>query len=214
MSLLNYIKENYPELCSTNNQDNLIVNCGAECPAGWEPIVKKTIDHIAYYQKMNNYELVKTKFDNHPIYTVIYRYLGKLQQYFSCFTKYKKAHNLTRNFLSSDESNQSKLEFPITHKINQWILNQKSKISRNYPLYERVDNHPITILQIKEKLGTLRIYTSGGNSTYLDGVIGLAESLCASTCEITGTPGVLCVKKGWLKTLCEEERIKLGYEKC
>jgi hypothetical protein len=54
--------------------------------------------------------------------------------------------------------------------------------------------------QIKEKFGTLRFYYRGGDD-YVDGVISMAESMSAVTCEQCGNPG----KRnggGWLTVLC------------
>ena len=56
--------------------------------------------------------------------------------------------------------------------------------------------------QIKEKFGTLRFYTSGGDD-YTDGVIRMAEAMSGSTCETCGNPGTTG-GKGWIKTACEE----------
>jgi len=56
--------------------------------------------------------------------------------------------------------------------------------------------------QIKEKFGTLRVYTRGGDE-YCEGVISMATSMSAITCEECGMPG----KKtgiGWITTLCDK----------
>lgn len=37
------------------------------------------------------------------------------------------------------------------------------------------------------------------------------ERLSEQTCEVTGNPGRLCTKDGWIKTLCEEEANKRGF---
>lgn len=56
--------------------------------------------------------------------------------------------------------------------------------------------------QIKEKFGTLRFYTAGGDE-YTSGVVRMAESLSCVTCEVCGKPGMTS-GKGWIKTTCEE----------
>lgn len=56
--------------------------------------------------------------------------------------------------------------------------------------------------QIKEKFGTLRFYTTGGDE-YTNGVVRMAESLSCVTCEVCGKPG-MTTGKGWIKTTCEE----------
>ena len=58
-----------------------------------------------------------------------------------------------------------------------------------------------SFLQIKEKFGTLRLYHHGGDS-YCEGVIDMAESMSAVTCERCGKPGKPN-DGGWISTLCE-----------
>jgi hypothetical protein len=60
----------------------------------------------------------------------------------------------------------------------------------------------IVFTQIKEKFGTLRVYTNFTDD-YCDGVITMAESMSARTCEECAQPGKQTVE-GWIKTLCEE----------
>lgn len=55
--------------------------------------------------------------------------------------------------------------------------------------------------QVKEKFGTLRFYYHGGDSK-IDGMVRMAESMSACTCETCGAPGVLR-SGGWLQTLCD-----------
>jgi len=59
----------------------------------------------------------------------------------------------------------------------------------------------VTIEQVKEKLGTLRFYYSGGDE-YIRGMISMAESLSEVTCEKCGNPGETRTKNTWLTTLC------------
>lgn len=61
---------------------------------------------------------------------------------------------------------------------------------------------PVIATQVKEKYGTLRFYYAGGDE-YVDGVVSMAESISATTCETCGAPGKLR-EGGWLKTLCDE----------
>ena len=68
----------------------------------------------------------------------------------------------------------------------------------------------IQFTQIKEKFGTLRMYTSHIND-YVDGVVGMAESMSACTCETCGMPGNR-TKGGWVSTLCKRCAKKEGAE--
>ena len=55
--------------------------------------------------------------------------------------------------------------------------------------------------QIKEKFGTLRAYTNGGDE-YCQGIISMAVSMSAITCEECGMPGQQR-DGGWIRTLCD-----------
>jgi hypothetical protein len=67
--------------------------------------------------------------------------------------------------------------------------------------------------QVKEKFGTLRVYTYGGDD-YIEGVIAMAESMSALTCEVTGEPGQMCAKGHWYRTLSKEQALADGYVVC
>lgn len=58
------------------------------------------------------------------------------------------------------------------------------------------------IEQIKEKFGTLRVYTSGAYQEVFD-IVDKYETMSENICEICGKPGKLDAH-GWYKTLCEE----------
>lgn len=73
------------------------------------------------------------------------------------------------------------------------------------------------VMQIKEKFGSLRFYFSCDSDDphlydKVASIIGEAELKSSRICEITGQPGQICVSGNWLKTLCEEERIKKNYK--
>jgi hypothetical protein len=64
------------------------------------------------------------------------------------------------------------------------------------------------VLQIKEKLGTLRFYWSGEMSDdaklRVEEAIALANARSACTCETCGVEGRLYDRGGWLATACAE----------
>lgn len=60
----------------------------------------------------------------------------------------------------------------------------------------------VVAVQVKEKFGGLRFYYEGGDST-VDGMVRMAESWAARTCEVCGNRGILR-GGGWLRTLCDE----------
>ena len=59
----------------------------------------------------------------------------------------------------------------------------------------------VTLDQVKEKFGTLRFYYTGGDD-YISGMVSLAESLTAVTCESCGNPGERR-GSGWVHTYCD-----------
>jgi hypothetical protein len=65
----------------------------------------------------------------------------------------------------------------------------------------------LEVRQIKQKLGGLRIYYSSGYRKEVQSVVGQAERLCATTCEICGRRGGLCRSNGWIRTLCDAHRV-------
>ena len=71
----------------------------------------------------------------------------------------------------------------------------------------------VTLDQVKEKFGTLRFYYSGGDD-YISGMVSLAESMTAVTCENCGNPGS-CRGGGWIHTYCTpcEEARELARKK-
>ena len=59
------------------------------------------------------------------------------------------------------------------------------------------------ILQIKEKFGCLRIYTSMDGNRIIGDLISKAEDESGRTCEICGEPGEENCD-GWIKTVCKK----------
>lgn len=82
----------------------------------------------------------------------------------------------------------------IHHHV-KWKQEQKEK-------YNRGEGCPdVVVEQIKEKFGGLRFYYQGGDDT-VDGMVRMAESWAARTCEVCGTPGK-SRSGGWIRTLCD-----------
>lgn len=67
----------------------------------------------------------------------------------------------------------------------------------------------VVATQVKEKYGTLRFYIYGGDS-YINGLIDMAESMSAITCEVCGAPGEIR-DGGWVRTLCDVHAKEEGY---
>jgi len=62
--------------------------------------------------------------------------------------------------------------------------------------------HWVTADQVKEKFGGLRFYYSGGDDQVF-GMVRMAESWAAHTCETCGERGSLR-HGGWIRTLCDK----------
>ena len=82
----------------------------------------------------------------------------------------------------------------IQHHID-WAQEQKEKYGRGDGCSQ------VVAVQVKEKFGTLRFYTTGGDEQ-IYGMIRMAESMSAVTCEECGAPGRLR-PGGWIRTLCD-----------
>jgi len=83
----------------------------------------------------------------------------------------------------------------IQHHID-W--NNKN-FEKGYKQYKQVPQ--VTLDQVKEKFGTLRFYYTGGDDV-IDGMVRMAESMSAVTCETCGNPGEQ-THGGWIKTTCK-----------
>jgi len=59
------------------------------------------------------------------------------------------------------------------------------------------------IIQVKEKYGSLRVYTNYSTDE-IEKLIDDAENLSCITCENCGVEGQLYVRGGWFKTLCDK----------
>lgn len=70
-------------------------------------------------------------------------------------------------------------------------------------LYNSGHDDKIEILQIKEKFGGLRIYTSF-STPELDQLIDDAEEQSFKTCEYCGSTENVSQTTGWIKTLCRK----------
>jgi hypothetical protein len=72
---------------------------------------------------------------------------------------------------------------------------------QDYIDYNPGKNIPqVIVVQVKEKFGTLRFYTTGGDDM-TRGMIWMAESMSGRVCEVCGKPGEVR-DGGWIKTRC------------
>lgn len=94
----------------------------------------------------------------------------------------------------------------IQHYVD-WKQEQKDKYGRGDGCSQVVAD------QVKEKFGGLRFYYHGGDAV-VDGMVRMAESWAATTCEECGNPGKMR-HGGWIRTLCDkhEEERQARYKK-
>lgn len=85
-------------------------------------------------------------------------------------------------------------------------------LEMSYKINQIIEEDPETykdfyISQLKEKYGTLRVYTSYSYEP-IDHIIEEYEFVSAKTCELCGNPGVLDRDGYWYQTLCDDHRQK------
>jgi hypothetical protein len=87
-------------------------------------------------------------------------------------------------------------------KQRQWTITFNSKAAP-----EELKDIPevvpqVVAVQVKEKFGALRFYIDGGDEQ-IHGMIRMAESMSAVTCETCGSPGRQR-GKDWIYTACDD----------
>ena len=65
--------------------------------------------------------------------------------------------------------------------------------------------HQVVVDQVKEKFGSLRFYYHGGDE-YVDGLVRMAESMSATTCEVCGNKGKIEGRGWWYSCRCPEHK--------
>jgi len=98
------------------------------------------------------------------------------------------------------DSGWNKLIEDCFKDIDQYIKTYRKEL---YDTFE--------ILQVKEKYGELRIYTSDETPT-ISTIIDYYMYKSRVTCEVCGKEGQTCHRGSWYKTLCEEHAKELEYE--
>jgi len=62
------------------------------------------------------------------------------------------------------------------------------------------------VVQVKEKLGGLRIYLEDKFDETAKAILRRAEESSFSICETCGAPGERIAKEGWIRVRCETHR--------
>lgn len=77
--------------------------------------------------------------------------------------------------------------------------------------YLQVKREQVTCVQMKEKFGGLRFYTSGEDE-FVAGMIRMATYMCDNTCEGCGVREGLGLTKGWITVRCKKCAEEVGRE--
>ena len=87
-----------------------------------------------------------------------------------------------------------------------WKNKTRAKLLEDNPYNHTIPDEveQVVVRQIKEKFGGLRFYYDGGDDE-ISGMVRMAESWAARSCETCGAPGT-SGGKGWIKTLCPTHR--------
>ena len=80
------------------------------------------------------------------------------------------------------------------------IVTQEDIDAAKAKMEEEAEKVP-TVVQVKEKFGTLRFYIQAGTEEHYN-YISFAESMSGVTCETCGSPGKR-LGRGWVYTSCE-----------
>lgn len=98
-------------------------------------------------------------------------------------------------------------------KSSAWAPEYRERMREEYlnatPRVVREPVSQVVLQQVKEKFGTLRFYYSGGDEQ-IYGMVRMAESMSAVTCEECGNPG-RSRRGGWIRTLCDKHAEEAGY---
>lgn len=92
------------------------------------------------------------------------------------------------------------------HTTVQWLCSciqwHCDNLQRRHKVED--DRFQVVCVQVKEKFGGLRFYTDG-NDAYVDGLISMADTVCAHTCIDCGTThNVIMRNTGWISPLCDK----------
>jgi len=99
-----------------------------------------------------------------------------------------------------------------SHKNHAWDLEWNEEHPEEFREVREVVPQVVAD-QVKEKFGTLRFYYHGGDDE-ISGMVRMAESMSAVTCEKCGAPGHQR-SGGWIRTLCDthEEEYQTRFTK-
>jgi hypothetical protein len=172
-----YLCEKYPKIFVNRNSDvkESCMSWGFEIDDGWFQLINHACSLIQSHIDWKNEQIEKSIKFNLAIEKA---YAGDLS------SLYEALYIKDPSIISAWQQEE----------VDKALAGELRKVSDKIP--------QLVADQIKEKFGTLRFYTSGGDE-YTSGVVRMAESMSCVTCEVCGKPG-MTNGKGWIKTTCEE----------
>ncbi len=148
---------------------------GFACGDGWEPLIRMVAEKVEAHN--NSLDIKKPNKVQQVINNIIDWIDLKIMEYRMTLT----------------------IKKPKRRLFTFWLYNKFNAIFYG-KLYTHIENY-IEATQVKEKFGTLRIYTNHGTDEIYD-EINTAEELSATTCEGCGSRGKRRTGS-WIRTLCD-----------
>lgn len=90
----------------------------------------------------------------------------------------------------------------LRYRFIHWAITRPGEKYAQTAYYGHENGIAPEILQVKEKFGGLRFYTSGSND-FFNGMVAMAEAASYRICEQCGKPGKPR-SGGWILTLCDD----------
>lgn len=173
-----YLVEKYPKLFANRHGDmqSTAMCWGFECDDGWFQLLDTMCSLIQNYTDWHNKQRCNAMRYNRALSKALKGDTLPLTKYFS-----------------------------LKGKVTPWVETQVENSIKNKKLRHVPEKcHQVIVVQVKEKYGTLRFYYDGGDD-YVRGVVAMAESISAHTCEVCGNPGT-SNHNGWITVRCDEHK--------
>jgi hypothetical protein len=176
---------------------------GIECDDGWYDIIDALCERIQWHCDQDEYV---------PKHGRIFRWMfHKWHRFYNRFIdRWAYRHFITKAGVPRSYPVDDSPEY--IRYSGQWkkLMSFRDKWDSRWAFYVEKSGrkvHPqVTFEQVKEKFGTLRVYTNGSDE-YVHGLITMAEVWSARTCEACGSNhDVKSKSTGWIALRCQECR--------